>query len=256
MILSLALGLGMYVLTLGVQMAPVSILIHIATSRHLGSLLRPSYRANLILLQLVAALLLLVHLVNIGLWALLLCLCGEFAGFEAAYYHSAMNYSSLGYGDIVMSTRWRLLGPLETINGWTLACMVCMTYCAGRSVVIQRTSAFGSSRGISPSTIGRSVSQSQIPRPLVMRSLLRVNGWNGIPPTRGKRQRRDVMAMLARLPLNQEADAQALLESAQSMLESGTTAVMLTLGPTVTLVLPVVGPLLRTWLLTARLMPE
>ena len=90
MILSLALVLGMYVFTLGVQMAPVSILIHITTSRHPGSLLRPSYRANLILLQLVAALLLLANLVNIGLWAMLLCLCGEFAGFEAAYYHSAV----------------------------------------------------------------------------------------------------------------------------------------------------------------------
>ncbi len=39
--------------------------------------------------------------------------------------------------------------------------------------------------------------------------------WNGIPPTRGKRQRRDVMAMLARLPLNTSKDAQALLESAK-----------------------------------------
>ena len=117
MILLLALGLGMYVLTLCVQMAPVVILIHIATSRHPDSLLRPSFGANFILLQLVAALLLLAHLVNIGFWALLLCLCGEFTGFEAAYYHSAVNYSSLGYGDIVMSTRWRLLGPLETIDG-------------------------------------------------------------------------------------------------------------------------------------------
>jgi hypothetical protein len=117
MILLLAIGLGMYVLTLGVQMAPVVIFIHIATSRHPRSLMRPSFAANFILFQLVAALLLLVHLVNIGLWALLLCLCGEFVGFEAAYYHSAVNYSSLGYGDIVMSTRWRLLGPLETIDG-------------------------------------------------------------------------------------------------------------------------------------------
>jgi hypothetical protein len=41
----------------------------------------------------------------------------EFAGFEAAYYHSAVNYSSLGYGDVVMSKRWHLLGQLETING-------------------------------------------------------------------------------------------------------------------------------------------
>jgi hypothetical protein len=120
MILPLTLGLGMYVLSLCVQMLPIVILIHIATSRHPRSLMRPSYVANFILLQLVAALVLLAHLVNIALWALLLCLCGEFAGFEVAYYHSAVNYSSLGYGDIVMSTRWRLLGPLETIDGMVM----------------------------------------------------------------------------------------------------------------------------------------
>jgi hypothetical protein len=117
MILLLALGLGMFVLTLCVQMMPVVIFIHIATSKHPGSLLRPSFGANFILLQLVASLLLAAHLVNIALWALLLCLCGQFGEFGAAYYHSAVNYSSLGYGDIVMSARWRLLGPLEAIDG-------------------------------------------------------------------------------------------------------------------------------------------
>jgi len=54
------------------------------------------------------------------------------------------------------------------------------------------------------------------------------NEWTGIPATRGKRQRRDVMAMLARLALNTEKDAQALMESAQAVLESGTTALLLT----------------------------
>ena len=62
-------------------------------------------------------LLALAHLVDIALWALLYCLCGEFAEFEGAYYHSAVNFSTLGYGDIVMSIRWRLLGPLEAMNG-------------------------------------------------------------------------------------------------------------------------------------------
>jgi hypothetical protein len=28
-----------------------------------------------------------------------------------------VNFSTLGYGDIVMSVRWRLLGPLEAMNG-------------------------------------------------------------------------------------------------------------------------------------------
>jgi hypothetical protein len=43
--------------------------------------------------------------------------CGEFADFEEAFYHSAVNFTTLGYGDIVMSRRWRLLGPLEAVNG-------------------------------------------------------------------------------------------------------------------------------------------
>ena len=117
MILPLALGLGMFVLTLCVQLAPNAIVIYIAASKHPRSLMRPSFGANFILFQFVAALMVVTHLVNIALWALVLCLCGEFTGFEAAYYHSAVNYSSLGYGDIVMSERWRLLGPLEAIDG-------------------------------------------------------------------------------------------------------------------------------------------
>ena len=32
-------------------------------------------------------------------------------------YHSAVNFATLGYGDIVMSARNRFLGPLEAING-------------------------------------------------------------------------------------------------------------------------------------------
>ena len=54
---------------------------------------------------------------QIGLWAGAFMLCGEFTDFEAAYYHSAVNFTTLGYGDIVMSRRWRLLGPLEAVNG-------------------------------------------------------------------------------------------------------------------------------------------
>ena|SRR5579864_6708200 len=117
MILLLTPGLGMYVLTLCVLMVPTAIIIRVATSKHPLSLTRPSYGANFILRQVVAAIVLLAHLLNIGLWAGLFRLCGEFAELGSAYYHSAVNYSSLGHGDIVMSARWRLLGPLEAIDG-------------------------------------------------------------------------------------------------------------------------------------------
>jgi hypothetical protein len=60
------------------------------------------------------------HLIQIALWAVAFLLVGEISTFEKAFYYSAENYTALGYGDIVVSERWRLLGPLEAINGLLL----------------------------------------------------------------------------------------------------------------------------------------
>jgi|SRR5271170_7566127 len=57
------------------------------------------------------------HLTEIAAWAVLFLICGEFRAFGAAYYHSAVNYTTLGYGDVIMTPSWRLLGPLEAANG-------------------------------------------------------------------------------------------------------------------------------------------
>ena len=65
------------------------------------------------------ALLLLVaaQLVQIAAWAVLFLGCGEFEGFSTAFYRSAVSFSTLGSGDIVLSPAWRLLGPLEAVAG-------------------------------------------------------------------------------------------------------------------------------------------
>jgi hypothetical protein len=57
------------------------------------------------------------HLFEITVWALLFLLCGEFAQFGGALYHSATNYTTLGYGDVVMRPLWKLMGPLEAADG-------------------------------------------------------------------------------------------------------------------------------------------
>jgi hypothetical protein len=57
------------------------------------------------------------HLFEITVWALVFVFCGEFAQFAGAFYHSATNYTTLGYGDVVMTPSWRLLGPLEAADG-------------------------------------------------------------------------------------------------------------------------------------------
>jgi hypothetical protein len=56
-------------------------------------------------------------LVQIMLWGGLFLWLGEFEQAYDAIYHSAVNFTSLGYGDIVMSRERRLLGPLEAVNG-------------------------------------------------------------------------------------------------------------------------------------------
>ena len=44
-------------------------------------------------------------------------MCGEFSQLAAAFYHSGMNYTTLGDSEKVMSPSWRLLAPLEAANG-------------------------------------------------------------------------------------------------------------------------------------------
>jgi hypothetical protein len=55
--------------------------------------------------------------IQVTLWGVLFVILGEFDVLYEAVYHSAVNFASLGYGDIVMSERWKMLGPLEALCG-------------------------------------------------------------------------------------------------------------------------------------------
>ena len=57
------------------------------------------------------------NLLQMGLWAGLFIALNEFENFAAALYHSVVNFTTLGYGDLVMSEQRRLLGALEAANG-------------------------------------------------------------------------------------------------------------------------------------------
>jgi hypothetical protein len=72
---------------------------------------------DLAIIALVISVAFMAHLAEIGLWAVLLVLCEEFHELGTAYYHSAVNYTTLGYGDLLLTPAWRLLGPLEATNG-------------------------------------------------------------------------------------------------------------------------------------------
>lgn len=72
-------------------------------------------------LQLMVLLLLVGHLVQMAFWAIVFIWCGQFRDYGTAFYHSAVNYTTLGYGDIIMAGPWRLLGPIEAMDGILMA---------------------------------------------------------------------------------------------------------------------------------------
>ncbi|SFI64759.1 Ion channel [Phyllobacterium sp. CL33Tsu] len=63
------------------------------------------------------AVLMIGNIVQVAFWAVLYRLVGAFADFETAMYFSGVTFTSLGYGDVLLTGRMRLLGPLQAANG-------------------------------------------------------------------------------------------------------------------------------------------
>jgi hypothetical protein len=74
------------------------------------------------------------NFLQITLWGIIFICLGEFSELYEAVYHSTVNFASLGYGDIVMSKNWKLLGAIEAVNG---VLMVGMTS-AALMVILQQ----------------------------------------------------------------------------------------------------------------------
>ena len=69
------------------------------------------------LLVRLAWLLIVIHVAEIILWALFYWWWRCMPDAESAFYFSGVTYTTLGYGDLVLPPRWRLLGPVEALTG-------------------------------------------------------------------------------------------------------------------------------------------
>jgi hypothetical protein len=94
----------------------VVIIVYISRLIDSGGL-APTVGNDIRLMSMVLMALFFGHILQFAIWAGLYLYIGEFSDFGTAFYHSVVNFTSLGYGDIVMSEKWRLLGALEAANG-------------------------------------------------------------------------------------------------------------------------------------------
>jgi len=118
MIIPLLLGCATVFVTMSVQIAALVYML-----QHLIDILskskdqvfskgRTTYVISIVMMTLFVG-----HILQVAIWAGLFMQLGEFDVFKTAFYHSMVNFASLGYGDIVMSEKWRLLGAIEASTG-------------------------------------------------------------------------------------------------------------------------------------------
>jgi Ion channel len=71
----------------------------------------------------------LVHSIQVWIWAHIFQWVGAFSDMEPALYFSLVSFSTVGFGDITLGPDWRLLSALAAANGfisfgWSTAYMV------------------------------------------------------------------------------------------------------------------------------------
>jgi hypothetical protein len=113
----LLIGVGTMTVCLLLQSMMLVQAIRYYARRHDVLTAKASAWSTLLVINSVMLLLLLGNLAQLVIWAVVFRWVGEFGTFRDAVYHSAVNFATLGYGDIIMSERNRFLGPLEAING-------------------------------------------------------------------------------------------------------------------------------------------
>jgi len=71
----------------------------------------------MILLLVAFSVIIVLHMVEIGVWAGFYYARSLFQDFETCLYFSITSYTTIGFGDVVLPHSWRLLGGIEGITG-------------------------------------------------------------------------------------------------------------------------------------------
>jgi hypothetical protein len=99
-----------------VQSAGMLLLIHRLASVH-DVIESPSARRRVGLLVGLFVWIVLLHLTQVGLWAVVYWRARELPTLETAVYFSLVTYTTIGFGDVVLGPGWRVLAGIEGLAG-------------------------------------------------------------------------------------------------------------------------------------------
>ncbi|MFZ9010340.1 MAG: potassium channel family protein [Anaerohalosphaeraceae bacterium] len=81
----------------------------------------------------IVLLMFLASLIEVWVWAVVYLWLNAIQGIEQAFYFSMVTFTTLGYGDVVLQERWRLLASFQAANGvilfgWTTAIVMAVVH--------------------------------------------------------------------------------------------------------------------------------
>jgi hypothetical protein len=112
LIIGSAISLG----NIGVHAATMMVIIRSKDVIYANAWRHPTLRLVGIMIAAVS-ILMAAHLLEVAIWAVAYLLVGVTPQGTENLYFAFVNYTTLGYGDIIAVARWRLLGPLTAMNG-------------------------------------------------------------------------------------------------------------------------------------------
>jgi hypothetical protein len=116
MLLNIAIAAFMMVVTIAIHAIGIALAAHFVNAHQR----RGEHHKQLFRLQRVggvALVMLFLSLVEVSLWAAVYVLVGALQNFEPALYFSTVTFTTLGYGDVLLDDRWRLMASFEAANG-------------------------------------------------------------------------------------------------------------------------------------------
>ena len=136
MLKQLLIGTAVIALTIAIQAELYSFLSH-RFERLLNLARRRLGRfANTGIITTSVLFVMLVHSVNVWIWALVFLGIGAFDAMEPALYFALVSFTTVGFGDITLDPEWRILSGLTAANGfltfgWSTAYMIALARKAG-----------------------------------------------------------------------------------------------------------------------------
>jgi voltage-gated potassium channel Kch len=127
LLIQLTIASGMVVVTVFIHLIGLAVLVRLLRSKSWHPLFEHVRPITLLLGASFG--IFAIHTTEIWLFAALYLALGAAPSFEQSLYFSTVTYASIGYGDVLVSKPWRILGAIEgaagvIMLGWSTAFLV------------------------------------------------------------------------------------------------------------------------------------